>query len=97
MLYIDSTFLCHADANTIKDEIATFLENHNLDGHNLLQCSMDGPVVNFSYIRKLNESFALKNIPAVIDLGTCSIHHVHTAFTRCTSGSNCRLHAGKII
>ena len=43
---------------------------------------MDGPAVNFSFIRKLNESFALKKIPAVIDLVTCSIHPVHTAFTR---------------
>jgi len=82
VLYIDSTFLGHADADTIKTEIVTFLENHNLDGHNLLQCSMDGPAVNLSFIKKLNESFALKKIPAVIDLGTCTIHPVHTAFTR---------------
>ena len=60
VLYIDSTFLDYADADTIKDEIVTFLENHNLDGHNLLQYSMDGPAINLSFIRKLNESFALK-------------------------------------
>jgi len=79
---IDSVFLGYADADTIKTKIVTFLENHNLDGHNLLQCSMDGPGVNLSFIKKLNESFALKKIPAVIDLGTCTIHSVHTAFTR---------------
>ena len=82
VLYINSTFLGHADADTIKDEIVTLFENQNLDGHNLLQYSMDGPTVNLSFIRKLNKSFALKKIPAVIDLGTCSIHPVHTAFTR---------------
>ena len=82
VLYIDSTFLGHADADIIKDEIVMLLENHNLDGHKLLQCSIDGPAVNLSFIRKLYESFALKKIPAVIDLGTCSNHPVHTTITR---------------
>ena len=82
VLYVESAFLGHADAETIKAEILTFLNKHNMDDHNLLQCSMDGPTVNLSFLKNLNESFATQKIPAVIDLGTCTIHPVHTVFTR---------------
>ena len=81
-LYLDSKFLGHADAVTVKSVIEEFLEEKNLDPHKLLQCSMDGPAVNLSFLKKFNESLLSKGILPVIDIGTCSLHPVHTSFTK---------------
>ena len=43
---------------------------------------MDGPAVNLSFQRKLNESLVSIGASAVIDIGTCTLHPVHTAFTK---------------
>jgi len=51
-LFVDSTFLGHAAADKITSEILAFLQKHDLNTHMLLQCSMDGPAVNRSFIKK---------------------------------------------
>jgi len=81
-LYFGSKFLGHADAERLKTVILEFLEENNLDPKKLLQCSMDGPAVNLSFQRKLNESLVSIEASAVIDIGTCTLHPVHTAFTK---------------
>jgi hypothetical protein len=43
---------------------------------------MDGHAVNFSFFNKLNESFLSKGIFPLVDIGTCPLHPVHTAFTK---------------
>jgi len=81
-LYLDSKFLGHADALKVKSVIEEFLEEKNLDPNKLLQCSMDGPAVNLSFLNKFNESLNSKGILPVVDIGTCTLHPVHTSFTR---------------
>jgi hypothetical protein len=43
---------------------------------------MDGPAVSVSFLNKLNESFLSKGILPVTDIGTCTLHPVHTAFSK---------------
>jgi hypothetical protein len=42
----------------------------------------DGPAVNLSFLRELNDSFTSQGIEPVIDLGTCSLHPVHTGLMK---------------
>ena len=87
-LYVDSTFLGHAAAETIMKEILAFLQKHNLDAHMLLQCSMDGPAVNPSFVKKFSASLHANETLPLIDVGTCTLHPVHTAFTKGLSKLN---------
>ena len=43
---------------------------------------MYGPPLNLSFQRKLNTHLALQGIGNLIDIGTCSLHPVHTAFMK---------------
>lgn len=81
-VYIDSVFLGHATADTLEEVIMKFIEDQNLDARKLLQLSMDGPAVNLSFQRKMNAHLQQKGVDNVIDIGTCSLHPVHTAFTK---------------
>ncbi len=81
-VYIDSTFLGHAEADKLENAILEFMEKHSLDPHKLLQCSMDGPTVNLAFLKKINENFSSKGIQPLVDIGTCSLHPMHTAFTK---------------
>jgi hypothetical protein len=60
IVYLESVFLGHADADTIVKSIMEFLEN-NLQHHNLLHFSMDGPAVNIAILRKITAQFNANN------------------------------------
>ena len=66
----------------LKTVILEFLEENGLDPKKFLQCSMDGPAVNLSCQRKLTESVLSIGASTVIDIGTCKLHPMHTAFTK---------------
>lgn len=53
---------------------------------NLLQYSMDGPAVNIAFLRPLNAHLESEQSPPLIDLGTCTLHPVHTAFRKGVEG-----------
>ena len=76
----------HADAKQIEQEILKFLDSKGLKHCNLLQCSMDGPSVNIAFLRRLNAQLESEQCPPLIDLGTCSLHPVHTAFRKGVEG-----------
>lgn len=82
VVYIDSVFLGHADADKLLEVVVKFIEDNNLDTRKLLQVSMDGPSVNLSFQRKLNTHLASQGISELINIGTCSLHPVHTAFMK---------------
>jgi len=65
----------------VEQVILKFIEDQNLDAQKLLQCSMDGPNVNVSFQRKINATLVEQGGAKLIDIGTCSLHPVHTAFT----------------
>lgn len=81
-VYIDSVFLGHASADKLEEVIVKFIEDENLDMRKLLQFSMDGPNVNLSFLRKMNSHLLEKGVDKLIDIGSCSLHPVHTAFTK---------------
>lgn len=51
----------------------------------VLMLSMDGPNVNLSVAKKMNESLALENSPELVDFGTCTLHKVHNSFSKSIS------------
>lgn len=53
---------------------------------NLLHCSIDGPTINVAFLRRLNAHLESKQCPPLIDLGTCSLYPVHTAFWKGVEG-----------
>jgi hypothetical protein len=81
-VFVDSVFLGHADANKLCEKMLKFIEDHNLDISHLLQFSMDGPNVNLSFKQKFNSVLASKGFSQLVDIGTCSLHPLHTAFTK---------------
>jgi hypothetical protein len=84
IVYLESVFLGHADADTVVKSIMEFLENNNLQHQNLLHFSMDGPAVNIAFLRKITAQFNANDnsLLPLVDLGTCSLHAVHTAFRK---------------
>ena len=82
VVYVDSAFLGHAEASHIEDEILQYIDRNNIKLEHLLQCSMDGPAVNNAFLRKLNARLESQKLPPLVDLGTCSLHPVHTAFRK---------------
>ena len=82
VVYVDSAFLGHAEASHIEDEILQYIDRNNVKLENLLQCSMDGPAVNNAFLLKLNARLQSQKLPPLVDLGTCSLHPVHTAFRK---------------
>ena len=82
MLIPLSAFLGHAEYSHIEDEILQYMDRNNVKFQHLLQCSVDSPAVNNAFLRKLNFYFDFQKVPPLVDLGTCSLHPVHTAFRK---------------
>ena len=79
--YLCSQFLGHTSAADIKE---AFKEGtKNLGQSKMLQISMDGPATNLKFLKQIvserNQTDA--NIPQLLELGSCSLHKVHGAFS----------------
>jgi len=74
-VYLQSAFLGHAEARTVKTEIVKFLYDNGLQHCSVLHFSMDGPAVNLSFLKLVTEQFAKEDdvLPLVV-IGTCSSH-----------------------
>lgn len=78
--YCGSTFHGHCNANTLKDNFFEFKKKLSLNVKCMIQLMMDGPNVNKSFREKLLRALSEEYDTLLIDIGTCSLHHVHTAF-----------------
>ena len=77
--YLTSEFLGHTQADDLKKKFEEALQD--LDMKKMVQVSMDGPNVNWklydSLVEDRNEN---EDYPALIDVGSCSLHVIHGAF-----------------
>src|SRR5258706_98186 len=77
--YLGSQFLGHATANDLVDKFVDAMKDLNC--RKLIQISMNGPSVNWSFIEKLKNKFERDpGDPLLLELGSCSLHIVHGAF-----------------
>lgn len=78
--YFNSAFLGRAQAT---DLLQKFLEGlEDLSCQKILQVLMDGPNVNWSFLRKLQEHWQIEgdgHEASLLDLGSCGLHVVHGA------------------
>lgn len=78
--YFTSAFLDRAKADDLVVHFRKSMED--LPAQNLLQVSMDGPNVNWSFFKKLQ--LELNSEPEVdaslFDIGSCGLHVIHGAF-----------------
>ncbi|XP_063226873.1 uncharacterized protein LOC134541567 [Bacillus rossius redtenbacheri] len=77
--YFGSAFLEHSSAS---DLVKAFVEAlSEVDMKKILQISMDGPHVNFKFLRDLKEEIVTsENDPSFLDIGSCGLHTLHCAF-----------------
>ena len=77
--YWGSAFLGHSSANDLLYAFKTCLKD--VEVSKLLQVSMDGPRVNWSFIEKLKTEMKQSDEdPVIIDSGSCGLHVIHGAF-----------------
>ncbi|XP_041376341.1 uncharacterized protein LOC121388878 [Gigantopelta aegis] len=77
--YFDSAFIGHATANYM---IVHFTElTKKLKLGNMIQLSMDGPNINWSFYDKLSaELKSVNTAPSLINIGSCGLHVIHGGF-----------------
>ncbi|KAI4829210.1 hypothetical protein KUCAC02_023270 [Chaenocephalus aceratus] len=78
--YFTSEFLRHTQAEKLLESINRSLSP--LDSKKLLQISMDGPTVNWKFLRIFQENKSKEDpdAPKLINLGICGLHVVHGSF-----------------
>ena len=77
--YCGLLFVGHCTSDALVEHFLTFINELSLDTRYLLHIGMDGPNVNLAFSRKLDEMLSKKDI-SFLNIGTCSLHPVHTAF-----------------
>ena len=77
--YLTSEFLGHTQADDLKKKFEEALQD--LDMKKMVQVSMDGPNVNWKlYDSLVDDRNENEDYPALIDVGSCSLHVIHRAF-----------------
>ena len=76
--YSQSKFIGHASADDLLAHFSEATEDLNRNG--LLQVSMDGPSVNWSFFNKINRDIKEHQDTQLINIGSCEIHVLHGAF-----------------
>ena len=75
--YLNSKFLVHAAAYII----CKFNEGiKELNKGQLLQISMDGPSVNWTFLKEIQKHHEEAELPQLINIGSCGLHIIHGAF-----------------
>ena len=75
--YLSSSFMGHS---TAQDILEHFLEASNeLKLCNLIQISMDGPNVNWSFLEKISAYLKLNRNSTMLCLGSCGLHVINGA------------------
>lgn len=87
--YFSSAFLGHAKAS---DLLEAFLDaTRGLILKRLLQIAMDGPNVNFKFLRDLENHLLFEQPPDTrifLDMGLCGLHSAHNSFKFGEKGTN---------
>ena len=80
--YLTSQFMGHASAEDLLNTVSSAIREKNLDLLKILQISMDGPNVNWSFYSKISEELAESDPDAkeFLNVGSCGLHVVHNAF-----------------
>lgn len=76
--YFTSKFIGHATADNVVEHFSSATEDLNYNG--LLQISMDGPSVNWSFYEKFGRKLKENNDSELINIGSCGLHVLHGAF-----------------
>ncbi|XP_066936367.1 uncharacterized protein [Clytia hemisphaerica] len=84
--YFDSCFLGHATSADLKNNLDESVKK--LDTNKLVQIGMDGPNVNLSLLKLVQEERELNQQHRLIDIGSCGIHTIHNAFKVGTESSD---------
>ncbi|KAG8175604.1 hypothetical protein JTE90_019416 [Oedothorax gibbosus] len=78
--YFDSAFMGHSTAGDLLKEFYTIVKSLNLS--KLLQISMDGPSVNWSFYNALQKDLEKEFNCVSANIGTCGLHILNNAFRK---------------
>ena len=87
--YCGSLFLGHCYSDDLVDHFKHFMADNELNPDYLLHLGMDGPSTNLAFQRKLGEALDKTHKTSFLNLGTCSLHPVHTAFRKGITSMAC--------
>ena len=81
-MFYTSLFFGHAEGDKVAEEMYDSMPVDGLPVNKLATPIRDGPNVNKTIFRKVNERISQDhpNFPDLVDLGSCTIHMVHNAF-----------------
>lgn len=80
--HLETFFIENGKAETIVKYLFLSLSNAKLPIERLLTLSRDGPNVNKTIFRLTKEEFRKRTGKNLIDIGSCDIHIIHTAFKK---------------
>lgn len=80
-LYVWSLFLGHCPAEALKEHFFDFGSTLKWNVKLLLHIGMDEPNVNKAFHRMLEEELSKVHGKTILNIGTCSLHPIHTAFS----------------
>lgn len=86
--YAGSLFVGHCNKEQLKDHFFEFIAKLKIDVNLLLHISMDGPNVNKSFHKSLEQELLEKNGKRILNIGTCVLHPIHTGFSKGLSKLN---------
>lgn len=84
--YFDSAFMGHSTAEDLLKEFYTIVKSLNLS--KLLQISMDGPSVNWSFYNALQKDLEKEFNCVSANIGTCGLHILNNAFRKGASAAD---------
>lgn len=73
-------FTGHATADDMISHFTLSVLESGLYVHNMVQVSMDGPNVNWKFLKLLQEKLKQKHNSNLINIGSCGLHIVHNSF-----------------
>lgn len=77
--YLTSCFLGHATADVMNNSVLSVLSADGWSLQKMVMLSSDGPNVNISLKRKLDEEIKAVGGQSLVDIGSCTLHTVHNA------------------
>lgn len=85
--YFTSVFMGHSTADDMEEKIVESLSSC-LSLSKVIQVSMDGPSVNWSFFRKFQKHLESRFQVKCLDIGSCGLHTVHNALKAGIKASN---------
>ena len=76
--YLNSKFIGHAAALDIIHELKKGIKE--LNKGQLLQISIDGPSVNWAFLKEIQKHREQEELSQLIIVGSCGLHIIHGAF-----------------